>query len=89
MRRKMKDSPLSERALGVGYQDDGQLRAQFTTNCYGVPWLDQALFDPGSTSQEIFVKLRSIATIYGDRKSTGVKKNAVSTRKKDVIHPNI
>ncbi|EPQ64449.1 hypothetical protein BGT96224_A21532 [Blumeria graminis f. sp. tritici 96224] len=84
MRRKMKDSPLSEvleafiekkqltqRALGVGYQDDGQLYTQVITNCRGVPELDQALFDPGSTSQELFAKLRSAATIYGDRTPNG------------------
>ncbi|RKF75453.1 hypothetical protein GcM3_084007 [Golovinomyces cichoracearum] len=82
----MKDSSLSEvleafidkkqliqRALGAGYQDDGQLRTQIITNCRGVPELEQALFDPGSTSQELFAKLRSAATIYGDQTPTGFK----------------
>ncbi|TQS36727.1 hypothetical protein Golomagni_02814 [Golovinomyces magnicellulatus] len=84
IRRKMKDSSSSEvfeafiekkqltqRAFGVGYQNDGQLRTQIFTNCRGVPELDQALFDPGSTSQELFAKLRSAATIYGDRTPAG------------------
>ncbi|TQS34293.1 hypothetical protein Golomagni_05329 [Golovinomyces magnicellulatus] len=85
MRRKMKDSSFSEaleafiekrqmtqRALSVGYQDDGQLCIQIITNYRGVPELDQALFNPSSTSQELFAKLHSAATIYGDQKPTGL-----------------
>lgn len=89
MRRKMKDSSLSEvlevfiekkqltqRALGIGYQSDGQLRTQIITNCRGVPELDQALFNPGSTSEELFAKLRSAATIYENRTPSEFMQNA-------------
>ncbi|RKF81602.1 hypothetical protein GcC1_024032 [Golovinomyces cichoracearum] len=48
-----------------------QLRTQIITYCRGVPELEQALFDPGSASQEILAKLRSAAKIYGDRTPTG------------------
>ncbi|RKF53479.1 hypothetical protein GcM3_218032 [Golovinomyces cichoracearum] len=73
MRRKLKDSSLSDHALGAGYQDDRQPRTNIITNYRGVPELEQALFDPGSTSQKIFAKLRSAATIYGYQIPTGFK----------------